>query len=92
MDMIMLVLFNFETGDSSVPFWTETAMVKGTRKAILELKDSIASYCDAVEYEDSSYTDIITDVLNASHMEWAPISWNHFGGIPGCDAVISLYI
>lgn len=92
MDMIMLVLFNFETGDSSVPLWTETAMVKGTRSDVLELEDSIASYCDAVEYEDSSYTDIITDVLNASGMEWSPISWNHLGGIPGCDAVISLYI
>lgn len=92
MNLVMLVLFNFETGDSSAPFWTETAMVKGARRDVLELVDSIASYCNAVEYEDSSYIDIITDVLNASGMEWAPISWNHLGGIPGCDEVISLYI
>ena len=88
----IIIVFNFETGDASCPFWTETAMIHGRPEDVNELIDSITSCCDSVDYEDSSYQELLTDVLNASGLPWQPLSWDHVGRIPECDKIITLFI
>lgn len=71
--MFDLVTFNFETGDSSSPYWQEFALI-----------DSIQMNCEALnnalkEYEENSegtveYEDIVSDVLNGLGWTWKPFT------------------
>ncbi len=92
MDKDIIIVFHFETGDASVPYWTEDVMIKGSAVNVNELEDSIMSYCNNADYNDSEYVELLSDVLNASGLEWLPLSWNHYGKIPECDDIVTLFV
>lgn len=88
-----LVIFNFMTGDHQNPCWSEIAMVKGSDADIDELGDNISSYCEyARDYFDDGYSDALEEILDASSLEYTPITWKHSGEIPACDRITIIYI
>lgn len=88
-----LVIFNFETGDPQIPYWREIAMVKGSDADIDELEDNISSYCEYVGDDfDDCYSDALEEILDASSLEYTPITWKHSGEIPACDRITIIYI
>lgn len=92
MDRDIIIVFHFETGDTSVPYWTETAMIKGTAANVREIEDSIMSYCESADYDDCDHVELLTDVLNASGLEWMSLSWNNYGRMPECDEIVTLFV
>lgn len=71
----VLMIFCFETGDASVPYWDEAAIVEvHTTESMLnvcnELEDSMSSYLEAHLEEDIPHYQIVADVLNASGRVW----------------------
>lgn len=88
-----LVIFMFETGEPSAPYWRECAMIIGSNADIDELEDSILSYCEQVRDEfDGGYSEALEEILDASGLLYVPISWRHSGGIPACDQITLIYI
>ena len=65
-----LIIFCFETGDSSVPYWRELVLVDHDKMDYGTLEDSISSYMDSVASDDKEYEDMAIDVMNASGWQW----------------------
>lgn len=85
--MKILLVFNFETGDASCPWWQEIAVVYGSKENALQIEDSLCSYCDSTECEDKDYGEMVVDVLNASGLKWEKAN-----KIPECDCMKTLWI
>ena len=66
-----LIVFCFETGDASVPYWQEIALVGHDKMDYGTLEDSISSYMDSDACEDKEYEEMVEDVLNASGWPWS---------------------
>lgn len=66
-----LVIFCFETGDASVPYWQELALVDHDKMDYGTLEDSISSYMDSDACDDKEYEEMVEDVLNASEWPWS---------------------
>lgn len=83
---MVLVNFNFETGDHECPYWTVTAVVKeGFDAATLE--DSFASYLEQAD-EDLEFEDMVEDVLNGTQWPWQFVE----DGIPACDSMHTMWL
>lgn len=65
-----LIIFCFETGDASVPYWQELVLVNHNQMDYNTLEDSIASYMDSDASDDKEYEDMAIDVMNASGWQW----------------------
>lgn len=68
--MYDLIIFLFETGDSSCPYWQELALVDHEQMSYVTLEDSIASYMESEESEDKDHEDMVADILNESGWPW----------------------
>lgn len=66
-----LVIFCFETGDASVPYWQEIVLVDHDKMDYETLEDAISSYMDSVESDDKEYEDMAIDIMNASGWKWS---------------------
>lgn len=85
--MKILLVFNFETGDLSCPWWQEIAVVYGSNKDVKTIEDSFCNYCDSASCEDKNYDEMVVDVLNASGLKWEKVN-----KIPKCDCMKTLWI
>lgn len=76
--MTGLIIFEFETGDSTCPFWTEIAVVnignKDYYNAHKEIEDCISSYFDSSASEDKPYDEAVADILNSFKFKWQEYS------------------
>lgn len=89
----LLLILNFETGDSSARYYDIATIVETESKGSIysicaDITDSLSSYLDSVDTEDLSYEDIVSDVLNNSDYEWSFPQ----NGIPAVGAYRILYI
>lgn len=69
-----LVIFCFETGDASCPYWQELALVDHNSFDYATLEDSISSYMDSDASEDKEYEYMAEDLMNASGWTWCEFS------------------
>ena len=82
-----LLILNFETGDSDVPYWTIYVVVEGTFDGAA-LDDCFSSYFESADTEDLEFQDMAEDVLNS--MGW---TWNFVDTkIPACDSVYTMWL
>ena len=65
-----LVVFCFETGDASCPYWQELMLVDHSAFDYAELEDSISSYMDSDISEDKEYAQMAEEILAASGWNW----------------------
>lgn len=72
--MTGLIIFEFETGDSTCPYWTETSIVNikemSCHDAYGQIEDCISSYIDAPVVDDKSYGEMTADILSSFDFEW----------------------
>lgn len=65
-----LIVFCFETGDASCPYWQELLLVDHAHFDYATLEDSISSYMDSDISDDKEYTEMAEDILEASGWTW----------------------
>lgn len=72
--MTGLIIFEFETGDSTCPYWAEPAVVNIKETSCLnaysQIDDCISSYVDTPAADDKSYGEIAADILDSFDFEW----------------------
>lgn len=73
----VLMIFCFETGDASVPYWDEAIVVdvdpdESIQNICNELRDGVSGYIEAHIDDEIPYFhyQIVSDVLNASDRVW----------------------
>jgi hypothetical protein len=86
----VLLQFNFETDDASVPYWREYAVIvcdlDNLDNIILTLRDSVSSYYES-QKEDTSYHEDVIEILDAAIGNETILDWNDFEGNVKIDAI-----
>lgn len=85
---MILLMLNFETGDTALPYWQVLVTVDDARFYGEELEDSFASYLESVDTDDMEFEDIVKEVMTASEWSWAFVDTK----IPPCDSVYNIWL
>jgi len=80
--MKTLVIFDFETGDTSCPDWYEIVVVDG-EFSVAEIKKNFLSYCESNLSDDEQFDEIVKGVMSATGLKWSFVN----GKTPELDAV-----
>ena len=83
--MVLLIL-NFETGDSDCKFWTVSALVEGNFDGAA-LEDAFSSYFESAD-EDLTFEEMAEDVLNSMGWKWQFVDTK----IPSCDYMYTMWL
>lgn len=87
-NMKILTVFCFETGDSTCRYWQVPTVVYGEMKHMREIEDSFSGYLESAVSDDKDYEDMVEDVLNASALKW---EWAN-EKIPESDCLYTIWV
>lgn len=83
-----LLIFQFETGDSSVKYYEVLIIVRScTWGRVKEIEDSISSFMETMD-EDLDYEDIVDTVMYHSGFGYSFVQ----GNIPSCQYVRTIQV
>lgn len=87
--MKILIVFNFETGDSTCRYWQELAVADCEFGDVDIIEDAMSRYIDNPDFDDDvQYDEVVRNVMNTSGFDWLYVS----GKIPECDCMRTIYI
>ena len=87
--MKILIVLNFETGDSICRYWQELVVADCEFGDIDTIEDAMSSYIDNPDFDDDAeYDEVVRNVMNASGFDWFYVS----GKVPECDCMRTIYV
>lgn len=86
--MKALLVFSFIADKDSRRFYDVPVVVRCNKKDVDGLIDSFSSYLESNASDNSSYKEMVCDVMDASGLKWEIVH----GAIPACDFLCSVHI